>query len=121
MGIAEIMSAQCETIATAMGEAVTHTDADGADTSITAATFSEDPPELAGATDGKATIRRATCTIAAADVAAPARGETITRGSTIWTIEAEPLSVGGGDYWQLALKRTDTAEKSRQDYRIARG
>ena len=120
MTFAETLSAACATVAAAMGETVTHTAADDTETGIDDATFSEAAADIADVRDGLATVRRATCTIAAADVAAPARGDTITRGAETWTVEHKPLAVGGGDYWELALKAAAPIEKTRQGHRLAR-
>jgi len=122
VAIADIMSAAAATVATVFGQAVTHTAADGTATAIAAATFAADPPATEEVRDGRATVRRATCTIPAASVAAPVRGETITvaADSSVWTIVTAPAAVGGGDYWQLDLKRTEHAERTREGHRIPR-
>lgn len=122
MKISDLMSAGCDTIANAMGESVTHTDADGVDTVIDDATFAEQKPQSADARDGQETIRRATCSIPQAKVAAPALGDTITRAldSSEWAIESEPLGVGGGDYWQLALMKSASIETTREGHRLPR-
>lgn len=118
----EIMSTACDAIGTAMGETVTHTDGDGNETVIPAATFAEQKPLTADARDGQETTRRATCTIPAAKVAAPAIADTIARAldSSQWAIETEPLLVGGGDYWQLALMSSASIEKTREGHRLPR-
>lgn len=122
MTFAETLSDQCATIAAAMGEAVTHTDGDGNETAIASATFAEQQPANSDNRDGQQCIRKAACTIAVADVASPARAETITRSadSSIWQIETDPIPVGGGDYWQLALTRAVDIEKTRPGHRLPR-
>jgi len=120
MSNAARLSTMAGIIATAMGETVTHTAADGTATEITDATFCEQEPEIHDGLDGKTTVRRAGCTIPAARVAVPARGETVTHGTTVWTIDQNPLAVGGGEYWQLALKRTEPIERTRQGHRTPR-
>ena len=116
------MSTACGAIATAMGESVTHTDADGNDTVIAAATFAELKPETRDARDGQETVRRAVCTFPVTSVASPAIADTITRAldSSQWAIETEPIAVGGGDYWQTALLQSASIEKTREGYRLPR-
>ena len=118
----DLMSTACSTIASAMGESVAHTDADGVETAIAGATFAEANAQTAEARDGQETIRRATCTIPQADVAAPAIADGVTRtlDSSQWAVETEPMSVGGGDYWQLALMQSDSLEKTREGMRLPR-
>ena len=116
------MAIACGAIATAMGESVTHTDSDGTDTVITEATFAEIKPQTADARDGQETIRRATCTFAKADLASVAIADTITRAldSSDWAVETKPITVGGGDYWQLALMKSESIEKTREGHRLPR-
>ena len=118
----DLMSTACGTIATAMGETVTHTAADDTETTIADAAFAERGPETAEVRDGKQTISRAACTIARAHVAAPAIGDLVTRAldSSEWAVETRPLAAGGGDYWQLALMRAVEIEKTRPGMRLAR-
>ena len=117
-----LMSTACDIIANAMGESVTHTASDDTATVIEDATFAEHRPQTADARDGQETILRAACTFPKADVAAPAIADTITRSldSSEWAIETKPITVGGGDYWQVGLMKSESIEKTREGHRLPR-
>jgi len=108
------------TIATALGVAVTYTDADGDATEIDLATFVEGIPERIETADGTAIGRAARATFPVANTVTPAGGETITRSGEVWTIVAAPLMVGAGQYWQADLKRTEHDQRTRRGHRLGR-
>ena len=101
------------------GDALTHTAADGTETAFTGQ-LHEAPAKTDPATGGLVTTRTATCTVRAADVAAPVRGETITGpdGNTWAVAAARPIA---GSAWELTLTDTAPEEKSaRRDFRLRR-
>ena len=106
-------------IAAVYGETLTHTDVDGVETAIADGRFIETTPEPKPDDDGEVLERTATATIEAADVAQPAPGETITRGSETWTIDTV-APVYGDLAWELALTRSEPVEKARRTFRLRR-
>lgn len=128
MGIAAIIAADL---------AATYFDADASETPTESTTYTtaagvasdpffagwlaEDPAAAAAGQFGESKVRTARVIIAASDVAAPARLDTVTRTSTseVWTIiGVDPI--GGGAAFSLAVKITEPVERSREGYRPTR-
>jgi len=113
----EILAADLAGILSGDGVAMTFTAAsDGATTAIAAALFSETPPEVRQRRDGQDQARAATCILAAADVAAPARGDSLTVRTEAWSI-VDLRPVGAGEYWRLTLRHVDVLDRTRQGFR----
>lgn len=113
------MSAAMGAVRSTFGESVTYTDGDGVDTEIADATFARDDPALHPVSDGETTVHSAVATIPKTSLAAVAAGETVTIGGETWTVD-NFRSVGGGDSWELNLRRSEHRDKSRESYRIRR-
>ena len=107
-----------DTVDETPAETVTYT-AGGSGSSITAVWAAEDPSRIGDVQVGQSKLRQARCVVAAADVAAPAIGDTVTRNAEVWSvIEVDPI--GQGAAFTLTLKRAEPAERAGENYRIPR-
>jgi len=114
-----LMADVLDEVATTFGGSATYTPLSGdGPLSLTDVTFVEVDPDTAADRDGSSVVRRGVATVAAADVAAPVRGDMITLDATVWTvITAKPLATVR---WQLMLTRSEPVERARDSYRSAR-
>ena len=99
---------------------VTYTPSGGDGSDLTAIFSEIEPARPQAVVDGESAIRAATCRITAAALTAasitPAAGDSITRSSVDWTVQAVRHIPGA--VWEIQLHRTERREKSRQAYRI---
>ena len=109
-----------DTVDETPAETVTYTTAAGSGSSITAVWAAEEPAKIGDVQVGQSKRREARCVVAAADIAAPAIGATVTRSDgDVWSvIEVDPI--GHGAAFTLTLKRAEPAERAGENYRIPR-
>jgi len=99
-------------------ESATYTPLGGSGSAVSMI-FVDDSERKADYPDGQIIGREMVALVQAADVAAPAIHDTITRGEETWTVAAI-RDLGLRQMWELTLHRSETAEKSRGGFRRPR-
>lgn len=107
------MTAARAAVMQSFGEQVTYTAAGGAGSSITAALSGFDS-DLDQMEEGTAAVSRGRVLVSAAEVSQPGRGDSVTIGSTTYTVTSWRQVAGG---WVCELSRVEPVERSSMEHR----